>query len=65
VYQLCLRSPNDEQLLVEFQESSAPSNDEPRQSLFAIEQLAREIASLTGKPLNYSENIKNSLKRLA
>lgn len=65
IYQLYLRSPNDEQLLIELQESSAPLNDEPNRCLFTIEQLAREISTLTGKPLNYSENIKDSLKRLA
>jgi len=63
IYQLYLRGSDNEQLLVELQESSAPLNDEPYECLIVIEKLAREISVLTGKPLVFSEKIKESLER--
>lgn len=55
IYQLYLRNANDDQLLIELQESSAPFNNEPQRCLFAIDKLAREISAMTGIPMDYSE----------
>jgi len=64
-YQLYLRSSDDEQLLVELQESSAPFNNEPYRCLFKIDKLARDISALTGKSMEYTKQIQEYLHRRA
>ena len=64
IYQLYLHGPNDEQLLAELQESSAPFNQEPHYSMIKLDELAQEISALTGKSLNYSQKMQDSLDRI-